>query len=104
MNDDGSPQNGKRKPINSEEKENQWHDAVAKFVDVANELQFEAKDIRLVSTAMIFAATHYNVFEIAEGGTLPKDILSLAANNTYGSLVDLVKDNVDHLIPPENIH
>lgn len=105
MSDVGARQNGKKHPVQTDEDEQAWHDAVSMFVEKANELQLkEGLDVRLVSTAMLFAAVHYNVFEITEGGTLPQDITGLTSNKLYAEIVSVISKNNDHLIPPELVH
>ena len=102
---ESTKQNGKKYPVQTDKNEQDWSDSVGEFIELANRIQFEKEvDVRLVSTALMFAAIHYNIYEITEGGTLPKDITGLASNKAYAAVVDLVKTNVNHLVPPDRLH
>ena len=91
-----------KKVITDEEHEKEWQDTVEQFINLANNLNMaKGRDAQLVSTALLFASMHYGVFEIASGGTLPKDILVSTTNNAYGFLVKTVEHNIKHLIPPD---
>ncbi len=89
-----------------DEEQKLWWEHVNSFIRLANRLNKldGGKNQALVANALIYAGTHYGVYEITEGGSLPGDIQAIAANKIYGGLIHLVNTNVDHLTPPDTVH